>query len=212
MGGQNVRRFISRVTGRYRRWLDPSQEELFRAEVITMDETSYSRPYVHYREGDTARVSIGRFCSIAAGVEIMPGGNHRTDWVSTYPFRIRYQLPGAGHDGHPATKGDVVIKNDVWIGQDALILSGVTIGDGAVVAARTVVTRDVAPYAIVAGNPGQVVAHRFSEQQREQLLSIRWWEWPVDAILDRVDALNGGDIDDFVRRFGSAGGPSGRVD
>jgi acetyltransferase-like isoleucine patch superfamily enzyme len=182
--------------------LDPSQQDLWRAGVITMDATSYSPPYVHYHEGDTARISIGRYCSIAAGVEIMPGGNHRTDWVSSYPFRIRYQLPGAGDDGHPATKGDVVIGNDVWIGNNALILSGVTIGDGSVVAARTVVTRDVPAYAVVAGNPGRVVAHRFSDSEREQLLSIRWWEWPEDVVLDRVAELNGGDVGDFVRRFG----------
>ncbi len=145
-----------------------------------MGHGSYGQPFVQYHEGDTATVSIGRYCSIASGVSIMPGGNHRTDWVSTYPFRLRYGIVGALRDGHPTTKGDVVIGNDVWIGNDALILSGVTIGDGAVVAARTVVTNDVPAYSIVAGNPGRVVRTRFSEAEREQLVALRWWDWPEE--------------------------------
>jgi acetyltransferase-like isoleucine patch superfamily enzyme len=196
--------FIARVTGRYRRWLDPSQEELRRAGVITMDHGSYGQPFVVYHAGDHAVVKIGRYCSIAAGVSIMPGGNHRTDWVSTYPFRVRYGLEGALQDGHPTTKGDVVIGNDVWIGNEALILSGVTVGDGAVVATRTVVTKDVPAYGVVAGNPGRVVAMRFTEEQRERLLKIRWWEWPEATILERVPALNGGAIDEFLDRFDPA--------
>jgi acetyltransferase-like isoleucine patch superfamily enzyme len=166
-----------------------------------MDHGSYAQPFVYYNEGDTARVTIGRYCSIAAGVGIMPGGNHRTDWVSTYPFRIRYGLDGANLDGHPATKGDVVIGNDVWIGNGALILSGVTIGDGAVVGAQAVVTRDVPPYAIVAGNPARVVGHRFSEPERDQLLAIRWWDWPEEVVLERVADLNGADVETFLRRY-----------
>jgi acetyltransferase-like isoleucine patch superfamily enzyme len=167
-----------------------------------MDRGSYERPHIYYHEGDTARVRIGRYCSIAAEVAIMPGGNHLTSWVSMYPFRIRYGLDGAGRDGHPATKGDVVIGNDVWIGSGALILSGVTVGDGAVIAARSVVTKDVSPYAIVAGSPARVVAHRFSEEEREHLLRIRWWDWPEEVVLARVDALNGSDIKTFLNQFG----------
>lgn len=198
-------RFLSRAGGRYRRWLDPAQEDLHRAGVITMGRGTYAPPFVYYNEGDTARVTIGRYCSIAAGVGIMPGGNHRTDWVSTYPFRIRYGLDGATRDGHPATKGDVVIGNDVWIGTDALILSGVTIGDGAVVGAKAVVTRDVPAYAIVVGNPGRVVGHRFSATERDRLLKIRWWDWPEDVALERVAELNSADIDTFLLRYGSEG-------
>jgi len=193
--------FLGRVGGRYRRWLDPQQDELWSSGVITMGVGSYGHPHVHYHEGDSARVTIGRYCSLAAGVAIMPGGNHRTDWVSTYPFRVRYGLEGAITDGHPATKGDVTIGNDVWIGNDALILSGVTIGDGAVVATKTVVTKDVPPYAIVAGNPGRVVSWRFTEDQRERLLRLRWWDWPEETVLERVAALNGGDIETFLTQY-----------
>ena len=166
-----------------------------------MDHGSYGQPFVAYNKGDHAVVTIGRYCAIAAGVSFMPGGNHRTDWVSTYPFRLRYGLDGALRDGHPTTKGDITVGNDVWIGSDALILSGLTIGDGAVVAAKTVVTKDVPPYAIVAGNPSRVVSMRFTEQQRAGLLAIKWWEWPEETILERVASLNGGGIDEFLERF-----------
>ena len=196
------RQLIAQAGYRFRMWLDPTQAELRRSGVITIGHGTYGEPIVVYHEGDTATVRIGKYCSIAQAVCIMPGGNHRTDWVSTYPFRLRYGLEGALRDGHPASKGDVNIGNDVWIGNEALILSGVTIGDGAVVAARTVVTRDVPPYGIVAGNPGRVVAHRFSEDERKQLLDIRWWDWPEDVILERVDAINSPDVSTFVQRFG----------
>lgn len=202
MAARVLPRLLARISDRYRRWLDPSQADLWQRGVISMGRGSYGQPFLHYHDGDTARVTIGRYCSIAAGVGIMPGGNHRTDWVSTYPFRLRFGLEGALTDGHPATKGDVVIGNDVWIGNDALILSGVTIGDGAVVAAKTVVTKDVPPYAIVAGNPGRVVAHRFTEDERRDLEALRWWDWPEDVILERVEGLNGTDVAGFLDRFG----------
>jgi acetyltransferase-like isoleucine patch superfamily enzyme len=203
---------LNRISSKYRRWLDRSQEDLWRTGVISMGRGSYGQPFVHYHEGDTARVTIGRYCSIAAGVGFMPGGNHRTDWVSTYPFRLRFGLPGALRDGHPATKGNIVIGNDVWIGNDALILSGVTVGDGAVVAAKAVVTKDVAPYAVVGGNPGRVIGHRFTEEQRRQLEALRWWDWPEGVIVERVDALNGGDVDEFLRRFGGTSESSASAD
>jgi acetyltransferase-like isoleucine patch superfamily enzyme len=199
-----VTNFINRVNGRYRRWLDPSQDDLRASGVITMGAGSYGQPFVVYHEGDVAKITIGKYCSIAAGVRFMPGGNHRTDWVSTYPFRLRYGLPGALTDGHPTTKGDIVVGNDVWMGNEALVLSGVTIGDGAVVAAQAVVTKDVPAYAIVAGNPGRVVSMRFTEEQRERLMAIKWWDWPEATIVERVAELNGGGVEEFVARYGAA--------
>jgi acetyltransferase-like isoleucine patch superfamily enzyme len=113
-------------------------------------EFTYGRPRI-YTWG-ICDVSIGKYCSLSTGITIV-GGEHNSNWVSTFPLRDRFRLPGRKRDGHPKTKGPVIIGNDVWIGMGALILSGVTIGDGAIVAAQSVVTKDVPPYAIVAGNP-----------------------------------------------------------
>lgn len=166
---------------------------------------SYGRPKIRFPESG-ARLVIGRFCSIADGVEILLGGNHRLDWATTYPFAA---LPGlwpeaAGLDGSHVSNGDVVIGHDVWLGSQSLILSGVTIGHGAVVAARAVVTRDVPPYAIVAGNPARPIRQRFPDAVARRLLALAWWDWdhaalraalddfrslPVEAFLDRHEGL-----------------------
>jgi acetyltransferase-like isoleucine patch superfamily enzyme len=138
-------------------------------------------------------IRIGNYCSIALNVEFLPGGNHRLEWASTYPFRIVEGLPGAYADGMPWSKGDIVVGSDVWIGRDAFILGGITIGHGAVVAAHAVVTRDVRPYAIVAGNPAREVRRRFSDETVEALLEAAWWEWPHEEIVGIVDLLNGRD-------------------
>lgn len=166
---------------------------------LTLGRESYGSPTVHVHVGDTARVRIGSFVSIAADVEIFVGGNHRTDWVSTFPFRLRFGLPGAGTDGHPATKGDVIIGNDVWIARGAKILSGVKIGDGAVIGAYALVSKDVRPYAIVAGNPAREIRRRFSDEQVDALQSIAWWDWPLDKIHESVSLLSSSDVDAFIR-------------
>ncbi len=144
---------------------------------------------IEFRRGERGRVDIGDYCSIAFGVRFMLGGNHRPDWVSTYPFRILWDMPGAWADGHPRPAGDITVGNDVWIGAEALILAGVTIGDGAVIATRAVVTRDVRPYAIVAGIPAREVRRRFSDDQIEELLKLRWWDWPEERVRAHVDLL-----------------------
>lgn len=146
--------------------------------------------------GEGSRLTIGRYCSIASGVTIMLGGNHRSDWITTYPFpALLDHWPGAaGIAGHPLTKGNVVIGNDVWLASDALILSGVTIGDGAVVGARAVVTKDVSPYAIVAGNPAKFVRDRFAKEQVQELLAIRWWDWPEEVVAKALPLLCGGEV------------------
>lgn len=151
-------------------------------------------------EGDTARVSVGAYCSLGQGATFMVGGAHRVDWVSTYPFRARFQLPGAFRDGHPTSRGDIVVGSDVWIARDALVLSGITIGSGAVIATRSVVTKDVRPYAIVAGNPAREVGRRFSDEQVASLLRIAWWNWPDHLVLQHVDLLCAGEIDSFIQK------------
>jgi acetyltransferase-like isoleucine patch superfamily enzyme len=179
----------------------PTKSEAWLKErgMLVIGRHSYGKPNVILFAGDSARVSIGSFCSLASAIEVMPGGNHPTDMVTTYPIRRR--LAGTEQPGEPWSKGDVAIGNDVWIGRGVKILGGITIGDGAVVAAYSVVTKDIPPYAIAAGVPARVVRERFSEEIVERLLRIRWWDWDDAAILERVDDLTSNDLDAFTRKY-----------
>jgi acetyltransferase-like isoleucine patch superfamily enzyme len=169
--------------------------------MLRVGDHSYGGFKVLVFAGDSARVSIGKWCSIASDVEIMPGGNHRIDTVTSYPMR-QYLVPDhMERVGKPWSKGDVAIGNDVWIGQGAKILGGLTIGDGAVVAAWSVVTKDVPPYAIVAGVPARVVRRRFSEETIESLLRIRWWDWDDALVRERIDELTSADLAAFTRKY-----------
>jgi chloramphenicol O-acetyltransferase type B len=167
---------------------------------LTMGRGSYGNPRIATFPGDTASVHVGSFVSIALDVVLMDGGNHRTDWVTVFPLRASLGLPGAFEDGHPSSKGDISIGNDVWIGRGAHVLAGVTVGDGAVIAAYSVVTKAVRPYAIVAGNPAREIRRRFSDEQIEALLAVAWWDWPMDRILDCVAELSSPDIEGFIAR------------
>lgn len=171
------------------------------AYVLTLGHRSYGEPSVMRYPGDTAVVRVGRYCSIANGVVFVVGGNHRPDWVTTYPLRVMLELDGALADGHPATKGDIVVGNDVWLGADSRILSGVEIGHGAVIGLGAVVAADVRPYAIVVGNPAREVRRRFPDPMVEALLRIAWWDWPDDDVRERVDDLCSPDVEAFVRRY-----------
>jgi acetyltransferase-like isoleucine patch superfamily enzyme len=151
--------------------------------------------------GEGATLKIGRFCSIANGVEIMLGGEHRSDWITTYPFNVLCEQAHC-FTGHPMSKGDVIIGNDVWIGNEASILSGVKIGDGAVIGAHSVVAKDIAPYSIVVGNPAKLHRLRFDEQVISELLRIAWWEWPFEKIEEAWPLLLSNRIDDFIRFYG----------
>ncbi|MFB3763719.1 MAG: DapH/DapD/GlmU-related protein [Methanotrichaceae archaeon] len=129
------------------------------------------------------------------------GGEHRTDWVTTYPFGCEIE----GFQRNPAystAKGDIHIGNDVWIGMNATILSGVTVGDGAVIGADSVISHDVGDYEIVAGNPAKHIRYRFSEDQIEALKRIRWWDWPIEKIKEFVPLLESSDISSFIRVAG----------
>jgi len=163
-------------------------------------EFSYGSPRV-LSWGEGSKLSIGKFCSLADDVVILLGGEHRTDWISTYPFTSIFKNQINAIEGHPKTKGDVVIKNDVWIGRQSIILSGLTINDGAVIGAGSVVTKDVPAYAIVAGNPASLKKNRFSDIQINQLESIAWWNWPLEKILDNIDLLCSSNMDEFLKFF-----------
>jgi acetyltransferase-like isoleucine patch superfamily enzyme len=137
-----------------------------------------------FQFGEGSSLKIGAFCSIASSIKIFLGGNHRIDWITTFPFGHIFQneLGGLGISGHPSTNGDVVVGNDVWIGQGATIMSGITIGSGAVIATNSTVTRDVGPYEIVGGNPAKVIKKRFDEDVIDLLLKLNWWDLPVEKI------------------------------
>jgi len=142
------------------------------------------------------KLIIGKFCMIASGVTfIMNGANHLTDAISTYPFAIFGK--GWEHAMEGKTypfKGDTLIGNDVWIGYKATIMAGVTIGDGAIIASGALVTKDVAPYSIVGGNPAQEIKKRFSEEQIAHLLEVKWWNWEIEQITAQVGNLTGRDF------------------
>jgi len=137
------------------------------------------------------KLIIGKFCMIASGATfIMNGGNHLTEATSAYPFAI---FGGAWQDAMKGksypTKGDTVIGNDVWIGHDATLMPGVQIGDGAIIATKSVVTKNVEPYTIVGGNPAKPIKKRFSEDIIARLLEMKWWDWDVEKITQNVDKL-----------------------
>lgn len=175
--------------------------DLLNARGFEIGEYSYGKPTVlHWGEKSTLR--IGKFCSIADDVTIFLGGNHRVDWVTTYPFSVLHQnFPNATSlEGHPATKGDVVIGSDVWIGQGVKILSGVKVGHGAVLAAGSVVTKDVEDYEMVGGNPAKHIKYRFAPEIIAELLKIRWWDWKEKRINEMVGRLCDADVVEFIKR------------
>jgi GT2 family glycosyltransferase/acetyltransferase-like isoleucine patch superfamily enzyme/cytochrome c-type biogenesis protein CcmH/NrfG/glycosyltransferase involved in cell wall biosynthesis len=177
------------------------------ADLITkygfeIGEFTYGKPVIRWW-GEDVKLKIGRYCSIADNVKIYLGGNHRHNWVTTYPFpsppmnKDWSNTNNRGLPTLPTTKGDVVIGNDVWIGDDAVILSGVTVGDGAVIAARTVVTKDVPPYDILGGNPARTIRKRFSDESIAMLLELKWWDWHVDKINEYIPNLCSEDVSEL---------------
>ncbi len=141
------------------------------------------------------KLEIGKFCAIAAESKFLMTGDHKLDGISTYPFPIFAKGWENVYDiTNLPIKGDIIIGNDVWLGYDCLIKNGVTIGDGAIIAARAVVVKDVPAYSIVAGNPAKVVAMRFSDTDINRLLDIAWWNWDIDKINSHLPLICDADI------------------
>lgn len=147
------------------------------------------------------RLIVGKFCSIACGARfIFNSANHTLSSLSTYPFPIFFEewdLDVADITKAWDNKGDIIIGNDVWIGYEAVILSGVTIGDGAVIGARTVVTKDVAPYTIMGGLPARPIRKRFPQETIDALLKMRWWDWPRERIMQNIEKIQTGKIENI---------------
>lgn len=160
---------------------------------------TYGRPEIIYYDAG-ATLKLGNYCSIAPGVKILLGGEHHIEYVTTYPFSLLLD-EAKNLSGYPYSKGNVIIGNDVWIGQDALILSGIRIGDGAVIAGRSVVTSDVEPYSVVAGNPARHIKFRFSQEVIDTMLRIAWWNWPTSEIKKAWPLLQSPNIHEFIARY-----------
>lgn len=166
------------------------------------DPTAFEVRNVLYHYGPE-RLVIGKFCALGEGVRfIMNGANHRMDGPSTFPFPIMggswsehfdlfTNLPG---------RGDTVVGNDVWFGYHAMVMPGVRIGNGAIIASGSVVVNDVPEYSIVGGNPARVIRHRFPEEEIARLVALAWWDWPLQHITKHIRTIMSGSIDDLVSR------------
>ena len=166
------------------------------------DPLEFERDAFLYAHGPE-RLIIGRYCAIASGVRfVMPGANHADLGPSTFPFGI-FGEPWAERTmdlvmGGPS-RGDTVVGNDVWLGYRALVLPGVTIGHGAIVAAASVVASDVPPYAIVGGNPARVIRRRYEDEDVERLLRAAWWDWPVELVTEHARTIMAGTPEELER-------------
>lgn len=163
-------------------------------------DSEFESHVTHHYDFIGDKLIIGKFCQIAAGVEfVMNGANHQMNAVSTFPF---YTLEGWNMKAPAASdmpfKGDTVIGNDVWIGQNATILPGVHIGDGAIIGANSVVASDVEPYSIVVGNPAKLIRYRFDGELTSLLLKFKWWDKPVEEINALIPVLTNSDLE-FVK-------------
>ena len=176
------------IAGDYTYYDDPERPEWFEKNVL------YHYDFI----GD--KLIIGKFCAIATGVTfIMNGANHQMAGFSTYPFGI---FENGWEGATPSesemisqSKGDTIIGNDVWIGREAVILPGVKVGDGAIIGAQSIVTHDVPPYSIVAGNPARFIRRRFDDEAVYQLLKLKWWDWSPEKITANLDFLVRGDTE-----------------
>ncbi|MCG9755111.1 type B chloramphenicol O-acetyltransferase [Shewanella insulae] len=175
---------------------------------IIVGEHSYYSGYYHQHSfddcarylapdrADVDRLIIGNYCSIGSGAVFMMAGNqgHRSDWVSSFPFFYQQGDSFTGAQDGFVRAGDTQIGNDVWIGSEAMIMPGVTVGDGAVIASRAVVTKDVPPFAIVGANPAKLIRYRFSDEEIAMLIEMQWWHWSEDKVKAAMHLLCSKDI------------------
>lgn len=155
------------------------------ASSISVGRFTYGYEKISIKQwGEGASLQIGSFCSLAENLTILLGGNHRVDWATTFPFGhiFKDDLGGGEIIGHPVSNGDVVIGNDVWVGRNTTITSGVKVGDGAVIAASSHVVKNIGAYEIWGGNPARLIRKRFDDEIIQILLSLKWWDWEISSI------------------------------
>jgi len=160
--------------------------------------------YLDKKSKNVDKLIIGKYCSIGSGAVFMMAGNqgHRIDWVSTFPFYYQANIFKGSKNAFKKA-GDTRIAHDVWIGSEAMIMAGVSIGSGAVVASRAVVTKDVEPYTIVGGNPAKVIKKRFDNATIDKLLALKWWDWTEEKVKSAMPSLCSGDVDGLLRLRGT---------
>lgn len=177
--------------GKFRKAIGVPRRRDTLPEFVTVGRHTYGvTRNMFMRPSALAPCTIGAFCAIGPEVLIMGQADHPLDRPSSYPFHSHYFMPGET-PAEPVTRGPVRIGNDVWVGARAIILSGVTIGDGAVIGAGAVVARDVPPYAVAAGNPARAARMRFAPEVTARMLAIRWWDWPDEKIMRFAPLLYG---------------------
>lgn len=165
-----------------------------------------SEAWTYDGEKISPRLIIGKYCSVGHNPIFYLGGNHRYDWISTYPFHVkrihdnRFDSINDSIDGYPLSNGDIIIGNDVWFGECVTVMSGIRIGDGAVIGTNSTVTRDVEPYSIVGGNPAGHIKYRFGPETIEKLLEIQWWNFDDDYINDLAPLLCSSNMEEFIKK------------
>ena len=171
------------------------------SQQMIVGDYTYGHQHIRLKSwGENTILKIGKFCSIADNVTVFLGGNHRVDWISTYPFgHINGDVFTTFNGyGHPSTNGNVIIGNDVWISSGVTIMSGIKIGDGAIIAANSHVVKNVEPYSLVGGNPAKLIRYRFPSEHIDALLNISWWNWDIRKINDELVTICSKDIQIFI--------------
>ena len=191
---------------KFRNYLIYKYKKKALSQIVTVGDYTINNARI-ITASDENKLIIGKFCSIATGSSIILSSGHRDDWISTYPFihaenKSRFDhFKDSNKRGIVKGKGDIIIGNDVWIGLNAIILPGVKIGDGAIIGAGSVVTKDVDDYEIVAGNPAKLIRHRFSSSEINELKKIRWWDWPLEKIMENRQFIESNNIKNFIDEF-----------
>lgn len=193
---QDSKRLKHVITGKYSYYSGYYHGHKFDDCVLYLDELDNDQ-----NEKNVDRLIIGKFCSIASGVKFMLGGSqgHNHNWITNFPlddFRSTESIDAKGN----IRKGDTVLENDVWIGFDSLIMPGVKISNGAVIGSRSVVTKDIGPYEIWAGNPASFIRKRFTDNEIAKLLNLCWWDWNEQDIKKNIDYLQSNDVDFLYKK------------